>query len=170
MPKLNSQINKDIVYLDFPKLRHDTSFKVDSPTTPDYNCIAWAGKRENINWWPYSNDFKLDGASYGWPFGIIRDSSIRSFITLFEHLGYNQHPSKVGFEPNHLKIVLFAKPDPTGQISLLDREATHAARQLLCGLWTSKLGQQFDIIHSNPYDLEGIDYGELVYILKLKFK
>ncbi len=167
--KLNSQFNKDHILQAFPKLANDPSFKVDSPINPDYNCIAWAGKRWRVNWWPYKSDFKLDGASYEWPFGLLRDNTIKSFIALFEHLGYNLHPSTSTFESGFIKIALFAELDPSGKTPLLDRITSHAGRQLSSGLWTSKLGEGFDIIHSNPYDLESTEYGDLVYILKQKF-
>ena len=168
--KLNSEFNKDLVLQAFPKLATDPTFKVDSPIDPNYNCIAWAGKRWKINWWPYPSDFKLDGASYEWPFGLLRDNTINSFISLFERLGYNLHPSTSTFESGYLKIALYAELDLSGQIPLLERVTTHAARQLCSGLWTSKLGDKFDIIHSDPYDLESVEYGDLVYILKREFQ
>jgi hypothetical protein len=38
---------------------------------------------------------------------------------------------------------------------------THAARQLLNGKWTSKLGRSVDIEHDTPDDLAGGVYGEV---------
>jgi hypothetical protein len=59
---------------------------------------------------------------------------------------------EVGFE----KIALYALPDG---------EPTHAARQLLSGKWTSKLGRWQDIEH----ELEGLvcdRYGTVKQVLK----
>ena len=43
---------------------------------------------------------------------------------------------------------------------------THAARQLLNGKWTSKLGKAEDIEHDTPHDIAGGLYGELARIMK----
>ena len=42
---------------------------------------------------------------------------------------------------------------------------THAARMLANGMWTSKLGPSFDIIHSTPYTIQGRLYGMVCCIL-----
>jgi hypothetical protein len=43
---------------------------------------------------------------------------------------------------------------------------THAARQLVSGKWTSKLGALEDIEHDTLDDVAGGDYGEVVEIMK----
>jgi hypothetical protein len=62
------------------------------------------------------------------------------------------HALEVGFE----KIALYATPDG---------EPTHAARQLLNGKWTSKLGRWQDIEHELD-GLVGELYGTVRRILK----
>lgn len=59
---------------------------------------------------------------------------------------------ETGFE----KVALFADADGF---------ATHAARQLNNGRWTSKLGELEDIEHALR-DLEGVEYGTVVLVMK----
>ena len=57
------------------------------------------------------------------------------------------------------KIALYAK--------IVDQveEVTHAARQLPCGKWTSKLGDSEDIVHPKLDILEGPAYGGVICFL-----
>lgn len=40
--ELNSSVNREALISAFPNLRNDASFKILSPQTQVYNCIAWA--------------------------------------------------------------------------------------------------------------------------------
>ncbi len=57
------------------------------------------------------------------------------------------------------KIALYAK--------IVDQMegVTHAARQLPCGKWTSKLGDWEDIVHPKLDALEGPEYGKVICYL-----
>ncbi len=73
---------------------------------------------------------------------------------LFEQLGYSVCP-EAELEEGYEKIALYESRG----------EATHAARQLENGKWTSKLGENSDKEHTLE-GLEGPEYGEVVRILK----
>ncbi|MDA2915927.1 hypothetical protein MYX64_03665 [Nitrospinae bacterium AH_259_B05_G02_I21] len=77
-----------------------------------------------------------------------------ALTVLFEQLGYRVCP-EAGLEEGYEKIAIYASRGG----------ATHAARQLENGKWTSKLGENIDIEHTLA-GLEGPDYGEVVRILK----
>ena len=123
----------------FPSLVDDT-FKITSPRTTDYNCIAWAAGDQENWWWP-------DGMNY-WPEGLPLDDSIDNFVKAFQGLGYETCESSEP-EDGYEKVVIYAAGNRT----------KHMARQLEDGLWTSKLGQQFDIRHGRPSDVDGQHYG-----------
>jgi hypothetical protein len=105
---------------------------ITSPQTWDYNCIAWAFG-DNTKWyWP------TDHPSFFWPPNIRRQLDIQSFIELYQLVGYqicNNSNVEIGFE----KIAVFAFPNG---------EPTHAAKQLLNGNWTSKMGSWHDVEHT----------------------
>jgi hypothetical protein len=59
-----------------------TGYKITSPDTTDYNCIAWAAGSTEEWWWP---DAK--GQDY-WPPNILREESLTAFIMAYQTLGY----------------------------------------------------------------------------------
>ena len=119
-------------------------FDVKSDCTAIYNCISWAiGDQEN-SWWP------IDTHPYHWPAGLPMDNSIGSFKMFFELHGY-QECSTGDLEPGFEKIALYENDE---------REITHAAKQLLNGAWTSKIGDWEDIEHNR---LEGLEGGGFAY-------
>ena len=78
---------------------------------------------------------------------------------MFESFGYEACPdnsSEEGLE----KIAIYAVGD----------RVKHAARQLIDGQWTSKLGTDVDITHSSLAELEDTEfnafYGKVVLIMK----
>ena len=132
----------------FPRLRGN-SYQVTSPSTPDYNCIAWAVGDTSRWWWPVAAE------NVGWPDGIPFEETRGAFEAAFASLGYltrSDESLEQGFE----KIALFAGSDGI---------PTHAARQLPNGRWTSKIGRLEDIEHE-LHDLEGNEYGSIVFIMK----
>lgn len=77
-----------------------------------------------------------------------------AFQEAFQSLGFGvcqKEDLESGFE----KIALFAD----------DNVPEHAARQLPNGRWTSKLGELEDIEHG-LHDLEGVEYGKVVMLMK----
>lgn len=139
--------NKEIEDL-FPNLK-DSNYKIISPKTADYNCIAWAGGDIHTVWWP-------DPLNIGfWPGEAPRVESLEAFIKAFETLGYavcNSAKYEEGFEKISIYTDAGGKP-------------THAARQLNSGLWTSKLGRLYDIEH----EVQGVSdsgYGDIVAYMR----
>jgi hypothetical protein len=91
-----------------------------------------------------------------WPAEAPLEESIEAFCIVFGTLGYvlcDTATWEAGFE----KVALYVKAD----------RVTHAARQLVNGQWTSKLGQSLDCTHT----LEGLVgplYGDIACFLKRK--
>ncbi len=133
----------------FPGLRR-SAYEVTSPPTDDYNCIAWAAGATDIWWWPIGDPQRVH-----WPGGVPREETLEAFREVFAALGYAvcNHSE---LEPGYEKVALFA--NAVGF-------PTHAARQLLTGRWTSKLGQLEDIEHMLQ-DLEGTEYGSVMLVMK----
>ena len=132
----------------FPGLRH-SPYQVTSPPDDVYNCIAWAANDKFQWWWP-------DGLKNRyWPAGVLRDETLAAFQQAFASLGYTVCPGEQ-LEANFDKVALFA--DANGF-------PTHAARQLHNGRWTSKQGELDDIEHALR-DLEGVEYGAVVLLMK----
>ena len=151
---LNSTENKDSITTGFPSLSFDEKFEITSPKDSRYNCIAWAADRNDIWWWPYIP--QLDGSH--WPIPE-KDFTFDNLIRVFQGIGYRVCESDA-FEPKFKKVALYV--DEAGDF-------THASRQLRSGLWTSKLGREFDISHENPYLIEGDIYGKVGVIMSTKF-
>lgn len=147
-----------LITLWFPKLQEDRYFRLTSPATPKYNCIAWAAAQDECNLWPYNNEgvpAKSNGARFRWPRGIARDLSVESFHNLFRLNGFEPYDG-TQLESGYEYICLYVNTD---------NEVTHAARQLPDGTWTSKLGQYQDIRHS-LHSLEGEIYGKVHCIMR----
>src|SRR5574341_507019 len=105
----------------FPNLK-DTRYRIISPRTPRYNCIAFAAGRDDRWWWPGPNSY--------WPPNIPREETLAAFISAFETLGYL--PSGDGsLEEKLEKVAIYANQNGT---------PTHMARQLATGIWISKCG------------------------------
>ncbi|MHB1426826.1 MAG: DUF7689 domain-containing protein [Gemmataceae bacterium] len=132
----------------FPRLR-GTAYRITSPASEVYNCIAWAAGDTGHWWWPG------DPARTYWPIGTPRLETLEAFRDAFATLGYVVC-AQADLEPGFEKIALFTEADGT---------PTHAARQLPDGTWTSKLGMSEDIQHALE-DLAGNVYGSVVQILK----
>jgi hypothetical protein len=135
----------------FPGLR-TTAYRVTSPPTGDYNCIAWAAGDTSNWWWPINDP--SDTPRY-WPGEVPREETMAAFLAVFAGLGYTVCESEIR-EIGYEKVALFVSQQ---------RAPTHAARQLPDGLWTSKLGRGEDIEHELRA-LEGDIYGTVVGLLK----
>ena len=133
----------------FPGLR-GTAYRVTSPPTDKYNCIAWAAGASADWWWPLDESQR----TY-WPSSVPREVSVDAFVAAFATLGYSICSDDF-IEPEFEKVALFANPGGL---------PTHAARQLPTGRWTSKLGQSGDIEH-DLRALEGQIYGTVAVILR----
>jgi hypothetical protein len=127
----------------FPGLATD-GYVLASPKTHVYNCVAWAAG-DASRWW--------EPGIY-WPAPSGED--LAALIGLFAALGYVLCAG-ADLEVDYEKVALYA--DDQG-------EWTHAARQLLDGWWTSKLGPDEDILHRTPQALVGDLYGQVHAIMK----
>jgi len=129
----------------FPGLR-DALYEVTSPIDPGYNCIAWAAQQNDRWWWPVPD--------YYWPAHAPLECTLDVFRMTFAALGYTETGS-ADVEKGVEKIAIFTDRDLV---------PTHAARQLLNGRWTSKLGKLEDIEHDLT-TLEGDEYGVVALVL-----
>lgn len=127
-------------------------FRVTSPPTPRYNCVAWADERTDRFISPVLYDEML--GLYPWPEGIPREDTVEAYTMVLATFGYEVCQSgtlQEGIE----KVAIFGH----GQV------AEHVARQLSSGRWTSKMGQWEDIEH----DLEALvggAYGKVLLFLQ----
>ncbi len=130
---------------DFPRLTPE-NHRTTSPSSPDYNCIAWAAKDAD-HWWQPAIYWPSEASWGEFGIGVLEDA--------FRTLGYQScedHQLEPGFE----KAALYGN----------NLFYTHAAQQLPDGNWTSKLGKAEDIEHDTPDDVAGGIYGEVVQIMK----
>lgn len=117
-----------------------------------YNCIAWAAG-EDDRWW---EPIGPSDVGYYWPRDASDGYSLQCLVEACRSIGYRTCETdavEVGFD----KIAVYG--DSSGRW-------THAARQLPCGAWTSKLGPCEDIEHEHPDDLEGKEYGAVHCYMK----
>lgn len=136
-----------LVKQNFPSLDEHTA-KITSPQTPHYNCIAYAAGDQTKWWWP-------DPTYVGyWPSNCVRNVTLQAFQLAFESLGYNLCADG-SLEDGYQKIAIYH----------LNNQPTHAARQLEDGLWSSKLGNSFDISHTEGC-LNGANYGQIAFFMR----
>lgn len=149
---------KEFLIKAFPLLASDSSFKITSPATPDYNCIAWAYQQDGQWMQPPNGTPYLDGVTF-WPEGATESMEISSLVEAFQTKGYEKCDSVV-HEDGYMKIALYWNPN--------NGEWTHAARQHRDGTWTSRMGSSNDIQHGSPKVLESKPYGRVYCIMKRK--
>jgi hypothetical protein len=126
-------------------------FRITSPATRIYNCIAWAAEDEEHWWWPDTE------GNYYWPVSAPRVETLEAFKLSFGQLDYEECSSS-DLEEGWQKVAIFV--DISGK-------PTHAARQLESGVWTSKCGRLEDIEHT-LVSLEGNSYGRAVCFMRRK--
>ena len=125
--------------------------KITSNATHDYNCIAWAAG-DDKKWWDPDGDFY-------WPENVPREHTISAYASLFSTLGFKLCENDF-LEHGFHKIAIFENASG----------ASHVARQLPDGSWTSKLGSQVDIQHNLKEDLKNDPfletYGRVSVLMK----
>ena len=136
----------------FPRLLQE-GYRIESPRTPRYNCIAWAGGDTTRWWWPGGAPF----GPYYWPDRVPAEETLESFELALGTQGGYQRCDSPDLEPGFEKIAVYV--DEAGK-------PTHAARQLESGWWTSKLGRLEDIEHATLAALEGSAYGRVGLVLR----
>lgn len=120
---------------EWPNLAN-THYKVTSPYTTEYNCLAYA-VYEDDRWWS-----PLPEKIYYWPPEVPREWTLDAFIQAYRTRGFETCENG-DFEEGVEKIAIYVTPDGKPQ---------HVARQLKNGFWTSKMGNLEDIEH----ELEGV--------------
>jgi hypothetical protein len=142
---------EQLLELTFPHLA-TKGYRITSPASSEYNCIAWAVGSTEQNW-----DYSRFAFGY-WPSRLSRDSSIATLINVFATVGYAlcySGETEAGFE----KIAIYSVDGMTW---------THAARQLENGRWSSKLGRLQDIEHDSLDAINCPDYGSAIAFVKRK--
>lgn len=134
----------------FPNL--EGRYVITSPNTRDYNCLAWAAGETDRKWDP--ND-----PSYYWPAEAPRKHTLAAFIAAYATRGYKQCDDGA-LEDGYEKIAIYANK----------RGPQHAAKQLATGIWSSKLGDGWDIEHQTLEGINNPDYGEAVVFIKRPLK
>lgn len=133
---------------EFPTLSQ-ADYTITSCATPKYNCVSWAVGDIDQKW--------VSGAcvrGYYWPPGVGDDDTPDQWADVFKLHGYevtDNRDHEKGFE----KVAIYA--DVEG--------ASHVARQLQDGNWSSKLGNLSDIEHAK-LDVLQDTYGDVVRVLK----
>ena len=128
-----------------PNLNPD-NYRITSPITWEYNCIAWAVGVTDAWWWPIPGRY--------WPPGVPREETLEAVLAAIATRGFALC-SSFGLESRLEKVVVYSN----GAVP------THAARQLPSGWWTSKLGPNIDIEHATVEAIAGGVYGEPVAFL-----
>ncbi|BAU12608.1 unknown protein [Leptolyngbya sp. NIES-3755] len=131
--------------------------RITSPSTPNYNSIAWAAGENERNWQP------LAMGRYYWPVGIPRENTLQAWIRVYRSLGFEvDSMQRLNYERGTERIAIYADGD--------DRPC-HVARQITeemivkyplganfrkdQGKWISKITDQEDICHDTVSDIEG---------------
>jgi hypothetical protein len=143
-PRLRVEVTPEQLEQAFPELAR-VGYRITSPATQDYNCIALAaGDTENF-WWPSPPDETF------WPASAPRQLTLNAFIAAYGTLGYTLADSGAR-EDGLEKLAIYVNDSG---------EPTHAARQLADGTWTSKLGRAEDVCHLTVEGVEGAFYGRV---------
>jgi hypothetical protein len=133
------------------------TIEIKSPTDENYNCFAWSLNDSRQWWWPTPVGARWPGKY--WPPEIPNEETLIAFIALYERLLFAKCDNK-DFEPGYDKIAIYT--DGLGT-------PTHVARwwQEDSG-WSSKLGEENDILHYSLEAVEGSVYGTVAQIMKRK--
>lgn len=135
----------------FPNLEHEI-YCAESERDEDYNCIAWAAD-DTDQWWEPTPD-PLDGF---WPIpwrAYDKDCYVEAFRT---DGGYEVCATDFSLEQGYEKVALYLDAN---------QRPKHMARQLPSGIWTSKLGKSWDILHQTHKGVEGATYGNAVVVMR----
>lgn len=147
-----TEVNK--IFAAFKKLRTDPNFKITSKKTQKYNCIAWA-MGFNDRWVSYIYD-----PTFWWPENAeSRGNKPSDLKAAFSALGFTECPSG-DIESGYDKVVLYQK----------DGIWTHAARVISDNVCHSKLGESYDVHHSDGNIFEGSCYGDVFCYMKRRHK
>src|SRR4051812_42310617 len=82
-----------------PRLTAD-NYRISSPATWEYNCVAWAVGVTDTWWWPLPGRY--------WPSGVPREETVEAFLAGFASLGYFPITAE-GPDPDVERVALYAR-------------------------------------------------------------
>lgn len=133
----------------FPALANDANFKLLSPATPCYNCIAWA--MGYIDRWVDTDD----KVGHWWPTGVEKSLKPAALIQAFEAVGYIEADDYKP-EDNYHKVILYKN---------IEKDIwTHASLVVTAFVEHSKFGSAWDgehshnVLNSTTPDSYGVPY------------
>lgn len=130
------------------KLEHDSNFKLTSPDTYQYNCIAYAmGMKDR---WIDSSDLPW----HWWP-PVSKGRNGSDLVEAFKYFGFVACGMDDSIEDDYDKVALYSNADGW----------THAARVVGNGIYHSKFGASYDGTHSRG-DVLQAHYGDPFVIMK----
>ena len=138
---------RDLISI-FPGLAGDDKFRITSPKTVSYNCIAWAMGFDAR--WVANTAFPGLDAQFRfvwWPDGVEVSQRPEALIAAFASLGFELTDNR-GYEPGFDKAVLYSDGN----------KWTHASRLLADDMEHSKFGALWDACHGCD-KFSGSDYG-----------
>jgi hypothetical protein len=122
---------------------HLGSWTKSSERSDQYNCAAFAAGDQSQKWDPFP-----PGLHY-WPVNFARSYASDVWVRVYATIGYSVCADGE-LEDSYEKIVIYT--NAYGGVE-------HVARQLPDGRWTSKIGDEEDIIHESPQSLS-VGYGQ----------
>ena len=135
----------------FPNLTTGNSVITSNPDN-NYNCIGWAAGKTDEYWWPIGQEY--------WPQKVDRTLTVAAFVQAFGTVGYVKCKNG-NCEEGSEKIAIYVSKAVDGKWV-----PEHAARQLIDGRWTSKMGLDEDIEHQSLNDVCGPEYGKVVRFMR----
>lgn len=169
---LDTPENREVLTKEFPNLDDSSGaavFKITSPATTKYNCIAWAMGFDD-RWIDYVPDMDVSKKKW-WPKGVHQGFLPIDLIHAFEAVGFECCDDDI-IEDGYDKVALY-KVSPfydqlTGRWEPVGW--THAARVIAPGVYHSKMGPQFDIHHSSGPVFHGSIYGDVYQLMKRRIQ
>jgi len=153
MPPRPKHLKKKRYVGRFPRISKK-NHEITSDPDPYYNCIAFAVDITNRKYWP------LASPDYYWPDEVPNLEKLDAFVRLFETFGYARVADVTDdrFVEGMEKVAIFATENGTPK---------HAAKLIGPDLWTSKLGDDYDIEHERDA-VSGGDYGKIAVYMQRK--
>lgn len=161
---LDTPENREILIRDFNKLKEDSSFKINSPDSCEYNCIAWAMGFDDRWVDPLEDDYIH---KKWWPDAAPKSRDPRALVSAFECMGFElceNDESEIGCD----KVALYKGPAYNVMTQRFESTVvwTHAARVISSNLYHSKMGDSFDIYHRGGNVFEGSIYGTVFAFMR----
>lgn len=129
-------------------LKNDPNYKLTSPETFEYNCIAFA--MGMLDRWIDSSDIPW----HWWP-PVRKDTSPSSLVEAFKYFGFEECGMDDKVDEQYDKVALYKD----------DIQWTHAAKVVADGEYHSKFGASFDGHHSGG-DVLKAKYGSVFLIMR----